>query len=161
MSETASLYPIFTRVCLRCKRPVNGYGFYTLYGYIVVRENGSVKKIHGNGDAVHYRCPDNETRRPVPHDSEIEGVSEYARHMRNVAQGIDYNARTGRYVARVGKKRLGSHATQELAEQARNDYLNSTHATTHRRFHNKRERRKEKSQNGYEFCHSARRPALD
>jgi len=148
-SETeSSLYPVFTRVCLRCQRPINGYGFYTLYGYIVVGENGSAKsetsfRIHGSGDAVHHRCPDDDAPRAVPHDRGEIGLSEYARHMRNVAAGVDYNARTGRYAARVGKKRLGTHATQELAEQARKDYLDSTHATPHRRFRNKRERRKE------------------
>lgn len=132
-SETEpTLYPIFTRICLRCKRPVNGYGFYTLYGYIVVGENGSVKKIHGSGDPVHHRCPNGETARVVPHDNGEVGLSEYARHMRNVAPGIDYNARTGRYAARVDKKRLGTHLTQELAEQAI------------KRFLNQRERRKEK-----------------
>lgn len=119
---------------------MNGYGFFTLYGYIVV--NG--KKFHGSGDAVHHHCPTDDTARAVPHDGGQVGLSEYARHMRNVAPGIDYNARTGRYAARVGKKRLGTHATQELAEQARKEYLDSTHTTPHRRFRNKRERRKEK-----------------
>lgn len=130
--ESVSLYPIFTRVCLRCQRAINGYGFYTLYGYIVVGENGAQKKIHGCGDAVHHRCPSDATTRVVPHDSGIEGISEYTRHMRNVAPGVDYNARTGRYAARVDKKRLGTHLTQELAEQAI------------KRFLNQRERRKEK-----------------
>lgn len=143
--ESALLYPIYTRVCLRCQRAINGYGFFTLYGYIVVGENGAQKKIHGCGDAVHHRCPSADaTARVAPHDSGEIGVSEYARHMRNVAPGIDYNSRTGRYAARVGKKRLGTHATQELAEQAIKEYLDSTHATPHRRFRNKRARKKEK-----------------
>lgn len=136
-----SLYPIFTRVCLRCKRPINGYGFYTLYGYILVEHNGSAKKVHGCGEPVHHHCPDDDTQRVVPHDGGEIGLSEYARHMRNVAPGIDYNSRTERYAARVGKKRLGTHPTQERAEQARQEYLNETHATPHRRWRNRREKR--------------------
>lgn len=135
--ESTPPYPIFTRICLRCGRQIRGHGFYTLYGYIVVAENGHTKKIHGSGEPVHHFCPTDNAERVTPHDCDADGISEYARHMRNVAPGIDYNSRTQRYAARVGKKRLGTHATQELAEQAIKEYLDSTHATPHRRLDRK------------------------
>ena len=144
--EPVTLYPIFTRVCLRCQRPVNGYGYYTLYGSIIITNNESSKKVHGCGDPVHYRCPESSAPRTVFHDGAMEGISEYTRHTRNVEQGIDYNARTGRYAARVGKKRLGTHATPELAEQARQEYLAA--ATPHRHYRKSKTRaRKEHSAN--------------
>ncbi len=143
--EPVTLYPIFTRVCLRCQRPVNGYGYYTLYGCIIITHNGSSKKVHGSGEAVHHRCPESSAPRAVPHDGGMEGISEYTRHTRNVEQGIDYNARTGRYAARVGKKRLGTHATPELAEQARQEYIDSATAHRHYRKSKKRDRKERRA----------------
>lgn len=123
------LYPVPTRVCLRCRRPINGWGFYTLYGYILVaRAPNPPEKIHGCGEAVHYHCPAEPAAREIFRD---DAMSDYGRHMRNITRGIDYNNRTGRYNARCDKKRLGSHSTIELAQAAIDTYLANTHATPH------------------------------
>ncbi len=123
------LYSIPTRVCLRCRQPIHGWGFYSLYGYILVaRATNTLEKIHGCGEPVHYHCPTTPAAREIFRD---DAMSDYAIHVRNVAPGIDFNNRTGRYNARVDKKRLGSHSTIELAQAARETYLKNTHATPH------------------------------
>lgn len=119
--ELKTAYPSFTRICLRCGRKINGYGFYTLYGSLVVGSNGSAKKIHGCGDPVHYRCPaPNVKARAVEYYADIESGNGH--YYRRVAKGIQYNARTDRYEARSNKKWLGSHETQDLAQAAIDAY---------------------------------------
>lgn len=122
--EYAPLYPVFTRVCLRCKQPINGYGFYTLYGYIFVNE----KRIHGCGDPVHHKCPRTGARRETFFDDGTERTAKPRRapvlyHFRRVAPGIFYNEHTMRYNVRANKKRLGSHPTLERAQAAQTAYL--------------------------------------
>lgn len=123
------LYPIFRRICLVCHQPMDGHSFYSLYGSLVVIENGVPRTIHGCGDPVHFRCPvPGAPRRVSFHDTGYFGLSSAVRGVRNVAPGIDYNSRTGRYAARVDKKRLGTHATPDLAEAARQNYLRTLRA---------------------------------
>lgn len=122
--ETKTAYPIFARVCLRCGRPIGGYGFYTLYGALYSGANGAAKKIHGCGDPVHYRCPAPRTgTRRAEYHADIERPGAHgSAHLRLVSTGIQYNVRTGRYNARVNKKRLGSHSTIEAAQAAIEKY---------------------------------------
>lgn len=124
-SDNAPKTPeVFQRICVRCHRPINGYGFRTPYGHVLVRMGPELPgqphyvKVPVCGDPVHIDCDLAVEKRAIPHDPSVLGESEYARTHRNVAPGITLNEETGRYSAQWKKKRLGSHPTIEQAQAA-------------------------------------------
>lgn len=116
--EPVTLYPIFKRRCLLCRRPMNGWGFYTLYGSVEYMG----KRVYGCGDPVHYRCAGHDQPRAIERTplwfGETENTRRYTRTVKIVAPGIILQ-QNGRYSARWNKKRLGTHATIDEAHAAR------------------------------------------
>lgn len=137
-SNFEPLYPVCQRRCFRCGQRINGWGFITLYGYIT--QDGT--RRHACGEPLHHNCRSAAARREIIYESDMAGESDYARHVRNVSVGIDYNARTGRYAARADKKRLGTYETPEQAEHARQEYFAA--ATPHRHYRKKGAKKHEK-----------------
>lgn len=114
--ETDTPFEARQSVCFRCQRPINGWGFWTLYGSLQ-RPDG--KLYHACGEFVHHRCPPETTgRRVVNHDPGESGASHGKWRTRNIAPGIDEILGSGRYAARVNKKRLGVFDTRAQAQQA-------------------------------------------
>ena len=106
-----SLYP---RICLRCGRHIGGHAFRTVYGYIT-RDDGT--KIHSCGEPVHDRC----TGAQTPRETYLYFDFEHSPgdHRRAVEAGISFNAASGHYHARLGKKRLGIFDSLQEAREAR------------------------------------------
>lgn len=128
----------FKRVCLRCRRPIHGYGFHTFYG-IFVRPDG--RRIPACGEPLHERCPNANTPRKVPHDPAELGASKVITMSRHIEVGITL-LHHGRFAARVDKKRLGTHETLEKARAARVAYLKQRSRSN--RDGNTRQRKKRK-----------------
>jgi hypothetical protein len=121
MDDTPPLSLPFVRICVRCKQKMKGYDYQTIYG-IFVAKNG--KRIPVSGEPIHYPCcpPPDSKPRATPHDAGELGESHYARTTKNIEPGIDLQS-NGRYAVRINKKRLGTYATLDEAQQARKKYL--------------------------------------
>lgn len=124
-TEPGSLYPVFSRRCVICGRSMNGWGFYTLYGNLVI----GGKKYIACGEPVHHFCSKAVTTREIFHDSYLAGESNTKSRRRSnphtetkVALGV-FQQESGRYGARYNQKRLGSYDTIEEAQAARAAYV--------------------------------------
>lgn len=131
--ENGTTFEALPAVCFRCQRPINGFGFWTLYGSLQ-RPDG--KLYHACGELVHHRCPpETAGRRVVDHNPGEFGASHGKWRTRNIAPGVDEILGSGRYTARHNKKRLGVFDTRAQAQQALNLYKQElAHAA--RRKHN-------------------------
>lgn len=122
------------RVCLRCGRGSNGYGYYTLYGCIEVERAGKQTRVHGCGEIVHYRCDlaaqgqrEITTLAPAQNHADSarssERVRAYNAQRRAVETGIEYNESTRLYYPRVNKTRLEPVPSLKKARAARQQFM--------------------------------------
>ena len=147
----------FKRVCLRCHRPMLGYGYQTFYG-VFVYANG--KRIPASGEPLHDVCPDADTKpRATPHNADEfwgeEHTAPKRKYKRRTERRVEENIQVlhnGRFAVRIAKKRLGTYETLEQARAARANYLQQRSKEQEKRngkpMHTRREHKHAKRQTG-------------
>jgi len=135
MSQQLALFdPLaarFTRECIRCGQKMKGHSFTTVYGIFV---NAAGARIPVCGEPLHVRCPPHGAPpREVWHDPSLEGRPRtVSRQGKRVAPEI-FLEQSGRFSARVGRQRVGTHDTLEQAQAARQLYLGERGSTERQR----------------------------